>query len=163
MDAWMYSLPVPASAPDHFVSAQEDARRYVDNQRNNSARWAVSEHQVHTLGTGNLRVAQPVIFEVVFLQEPQFTSGVALVKHPDPAGWHDPSGDVLVRSWVRDDNGSYTGARLSYRVEIDPDTAEVSDAQPVVRLVHFLTFSGLAYKAIDGADLDDMAPHEVEF
>lgn len=158
-----YSHPIPASAPNGFLNSQESARRHRANERNNSARWAVTEHQVHTIGTGNFRAPQPIVFDVKFLQEPQFSSGVALVKHPGFRTWFDPAGDALVRSWVRDDRGSYTGARISYRVEIDRNGAPETEADPNVELVHFLTFSGLAYKSIDGVDLDDMTPHTVQF
>lgn len=160
---WSYSLPVPASASNAFINAQEDARRRRANEKNNSARWAMSEHQVHTIGSGNLRVPTPVTFEVRFLQEPQFSSGCALVRHPDPVGWFDPSGDALVRSWLRDTSGCYIGVALSYRVQLDADTALVDATPPLVELLHFLTFTGLAYKAIDGVDLSDMTPHSIDF
>jgi hypothetical protein len=160
---WSYKVPVPASAANGYISAQESARRQRKAEKENSARWAVSEHQVKTLGTGNIRQPEPLMFEVKFLQEPQFTSGVALSKHPNPTDWHDPAGDALVRSWVRDPNGAYVGAWLSYRVEIDPIAPPAVDPDPVVALVHFLTFSGLAYKAIEGIDLDDITPNTVQF
>lgn len=160
---WTYSIPVPASAGKGMVDAQEDARRQRTNEANNAARWAMSEHQVHTVGSGNLRVPTAVEFEVRFLQEPQFTSGVALVRHPDPVGWFDPAGDAMVRSWVRDVNGNYIGAALSYRVEIDADTALEDAEPPAIELVHFLTFTGLAYKSIEGVDLSDMTPHTIDF
>lgn len=160
---WSYSLPIPASAPNSYINAQEAARRHRKAEQENSARWAISEHQIKTLGTGNIRQPEPVIFEVKFLQEPQFTSGVALTKHPDSEGWHDPAGDSLVRSWVRDGNGAYTGAWISYRVEIDPVDPLNSADDPVVELIHFLSFSGLAYKALDDIDYDDTTPHNVQF
>lgn len=165
MRGWSYSLPVPAGAPVGHVAAQERARKEVAVQGENRARLAVSEHQVQTVGVGNLRHPEIIKFAVVFLEEPQFNSGTGLVKHPSPTAWFDPAGTSTVRSWVQNDRGLYIGVRMAFRVEMDRDTAPEGATPPAVELVHFLTFTGVAYKNILGVqhDLDDMTPHSIDF
>lgn len=162
---WSYNLPVPASAPNAGIKASESARKALENQRNNQAGPAVSEHQVKTTGVGNLRPADMIMFAVTFVQEPHFGYGSALTKHPDPARWFDPSATGLVRSWVQDHQGMYVGARISLRIVIDADTAAEGTDFPRVEMLHFLTFSGIAFKPLTDIqpELGDMTPRQVSF
>jgi hypothetical protein len=73
------------------------------------ARVGRSKHKVRTKGRGDLRIASPVNFALTFVEEPIFTSGVALtggnlVEHLYPLA------TVGVYQWKRDSRGMYVGA-----------------------------------------------------
>lgn len=85
----------------------------------------------------------PVTFDVPFLAEPTFTSGVAMLVRPAAAEWRMPQATALLESWTLNSKGFYVGARLSAAVFMQPQP----NVQPVypawTSLVFHLQFTGL--------------------
>lgn len=121
----------------------------LDNQKANSARPAYAELTYISTGTGQQRIAKPLIFPVIFRSEPHFTSGSAVLRNPDAKTWHDPIGTCGVYAWQRNSRGHYLGAFIWVRVDCYPVRADLTQAPPQdMRTQHFMTFSAKAYKEI---------------
>jgi len=135
------------------TNEREIDRRATD--RENSARQGTSEHKITTRGVGLLRLTAPVVFDIPFLTEPHFASGFALVAHPDPKVWGDPYATLGIRKWVRNAKGHYTGAYMYLKVSIDviDQTSPDAATYPDVTMVHFASFTGLAFKDLGTAVL----------
>jgi hypothetical protein len=146
--------------------AQESAARAANAQAViNSAGQATSQHTITGKGIGTLSVTDPIVFTVPFRQQPHFTQATGVISKLPSA--QDPRGQVSVRRWIQDDKGNFTGANIT--LWIGPDTALVKTKkvrQPdgtfkdVVEdgttaldqaeyvMQFYLTFTGLAYKAL---------------
>lgn len=130
----------------------------------NTAGSAVSEHQLTSTGLGNIRATKELTFRLPFLYEPQFSYASAVVTLPS-AFLTDPHSSATVRKWVVNSKNSYTGAWLAFRVSSDDEDDVIEQYYSQVEILHFLTFSGVAYKPLDDldADLSDMDAYAVNF
>lgn len=72
-----------------------------DDVRENSSREARNSFTFTTDGSGYIVPRQPITFDCLFLQEPHFTSGVALVRSPDLNLWHYPIVTAGVYRWIK--------------------------------------------------------------
>ena len=125
-----------------------------DNE--NSGRLAFSMHTVETRGLGQIRHA-PVLFEVVFLQEPVVVSGSSVGK---VSGEVDPIATSCIRYWQRNGKGHYIGFVPVFRVDLyltASPNQNLSQAQEQLKLakiansctmVHNFMFAGQAYKEL---------------
>ena len=86
-------------------------------------------------------------FDVTYLQEPTFTSGVALVKRPDPTQYAWPQMTPYVIQWVKDTRGLYLGARLGVACHIPllPGVLSPTTAPDCTVTVHY-SFQALAHQ-----------------
>lgn len=160
----MPSHPRPRPASLKAVRGVQGARvrteRELEQRRKAKAGSAVSEHDVFTVGVGNIAPSGVIAFVVPFLEQPQFGYGAAVVRAGGSA-WHYPASTAMVVSWVVDEGGYYTGARMSYRVQVDP-TGALPPADPAVEIQHMLTFSGEAYRPMSTGS-DDVLPITADF
>jgi len=151
------------SYPSFYYELLAQERRLAERLRHkdNAGGQANSIHTQETKGLGQFRLAEPIRFHVSFLQEPAFTQGAAVLRAPDPTRYSDPVGTAGLRSWLRDDKGHYIGAYMYYRVDIyttrGPQAFKVQDE---VSMVHYLNFTGTAYKALDNHVLAQL--HQVQ-
>lgn len=123
---------------------QTQARRNA--QQGNSARLAYSVHKLNSSGWGVTRLTEPIPFAVVFLEEPGFISGAALVSRP-PLVVDEPLGNAGVWQWQRNTKGYYTGAYVYLSVQM----GEMEYGEGDVQMVHNLMFTGVGYKDLGQA------------
>jgi len=76
----------------------------------NTARLAQSTCTLRTFGIGSIIIAEPVVFDTPFAQEPAITSGCSLIKAAN-AVFQLPITNVGVRQWVKT-RSLYTAALL---------------------------------------------------
>lgn len=144
----------------------------------NSARAATNHFTYVTHGVGEIVVPQPIMFDCVFLSEPAFTSGMALVVPPDRTNFYLPLKEVAVLQWITQDllgsaSGStpttaavavtgdntgdpgqqvgYVGAFIYITVRIDQKTTAVVPPPNNTVIHHHLVFQGTAIKKIDAS------------
>jgi hypothetical protein len=151
----------------HFVEVdQSEERARQEALRENSTRPAVAEMAYISTGVGQMRVNAPLIFPVVFRNEPHLATGSGVASNPKPKLWHDPIGHCGVTAWKRNGRGYFTGAWIWTRVEVYP-IGDILDAgglvitnptPPAVKVQHFLTFSGTAHKDLSLTLPDDLNP-----
>lgn len=145
----------------HVVRAQAEFRGALATLRENTARLAVSQHSYLTLGTGDVVPPKPIMFSVVFVHQPTFTSGLALTQVPDAAylaRWSLPEATVGIWRWVRDEHERWVGAQVFFGIR---QGVKQGSVEPRPRLTHFLSFQGVAMKALDVSLGVDIAPREV--
>ena len=94
-----------------------------------------------------------VTFDAPFLQEPSFTSGVALLVPPDPALWRLPQATALLRGWRTDGKGFFIGADLDVSVFCAPQPNVFPTESAWVSLVFHVVFIGVGFKDATTADL----------
>lgn len=144
-----------------ILVAQDATASRREAQENNSARLAFSMHKMKSSGTGTVRVAEPITFDVVFLEEPLFTQGATLVERPADA--LDPVGSAGVWQWQRNPKGHYTGAF----VYLDVRVGEVEiGSGGTTRMIHHLLFQGTGYKDLGQAvatEAQALTPRTVGF
>jgi hypothetical protein len=154
----------------HFVeNSQDDDTNRAKASRENAARSAVAEMTYLTTGVTQTRVKTPIIFPVIFRTEPHLTTGSAVVRNPKPDLWHDPVGHIGVGKWERDARGNFIGAYLWWRVEAYPIGLILDEwgypifdpPPPPMRVQHFLSFSGVAFKDLPTSSLDPKLPPRV--
>ena len=90
------------------AQAETDGRR--ETARENAARLAMSTPKVQSSGMGNFRRTQPLLFDVIFLEEPLFTQGASVITKP--ADMLDPIASAGVWYWHRNPKGAYIGAYI---------------------------------------------------
>lgn len=137
---FMDATVVAAEARDSRVAAQQ-----------NAARLAYSMHNHESSGVGSVRINEPIMFDVTFLQRPFFTQGAGVVRGPDLGVWHDPVGTAGVYEWIRDKKEAYVGARIYLDIVLRRRDGEVPDEWPPIRMMHDLSFMGFAYKDLGSA------------
>ena len=151
----MNDLQLITFNPNPFFRTAVNEGRELDRRsaaKENGARTATSEHRLTTRGIGQMQVATALTFDVPFLVEPHYSNGFALVKNPTPNDWMDPVAFSGVRMWVRNSKGHYTGAYIYVRVQTEAVNASSPPATyPDVHIVHFASFTGLAYKDLGTA------------
>jgi len=143
-----------------LIVAQADTTARVETQRNNAARLAWSTHKIHSSGCGTIRQAEPIHFDVVFLEEPVFTQGASVISHP--ADVLDPVGSAGVWQWHRNPKGHYVGAYIYLSVV----PSEVDFVVEGVQMTHHLLFMGMGYKDLGQAVTTEaqlLAPRTVGF
>lgn len=123
---------------------QTDSRRQA--QDNNAARLAFSVHKMMSKGQGITRLAEPLMFSVIFLEEPHFTQGAALITRPQ-LSVGEPVGGAGVWQWHRNPKGYYTGAYVYLSVVL----SEVEYGDDGVQMTHNLMFTGIGYKDLGQA------------
>jgi hypothetical protein len=147
----------------HFIeNALDSDTNRAKAARENAARSAVAEMTYVSTGVTQQRVKTALTFPVIFRTAPHLTTGSSVVANPKPNIWHDPVGHVGVWKWDRDARGFYTGAFIWWRVEaypispiLDDELYEVPDpVPPNMRVQHFLSFSGVAFKDLPTRSLD---------
>lgn len=126
---------------------QRNAQQSRQDQAN-AARYAVSEHDVRTVGIGNVAPPGVIFFTMPFVDEPQFSYGSALIPGPGLTNWHYPYANAMVLSWTRDPKGAYIGVRMSYRVGIDSKLEVPPSTYPLVEVKHMLSFTAIGYKPV---------------
>jgi len=128
---------------------------YIQLERNRADLEANAENQARTArvlldyesaGHGEIALADPVGFDVTFLEEPRVVTGVVLASGQLLAGKF-PQVTAGVHRWVRDARGLWTGAYLFFVVD--------ASNQPY-RLRHHLTFEGVAIKLADAQFLAEI-------
>jgi hypothetical protein len=154
----------------HFVeNAQDEDVNRAKAARENASRSAVAELTYLSTGVTQQRVKSPIAFPVIFRTEPHLSTGSAVVSNPDPNVWHDPVGHIGVWKWDRDARGFFIGAFIWWRVEaspivpiLDDELYEIPDPEPPnMRVQHFMTFSGIAFKDLPTASLDPTLPPRI--
>lgn len=88
-------------AANAVIRQQADVAQVRAQIAENSTREAVNRFTHTTTGVGQIVMQQPISFDCVFTEEPSFTSGVALVKSPDPAHYRFPLVTAGVYRWVK--------------------------------------------------------------
>jgi hypothetical protein len=152
-----------SNAKNSYLRAQLRSLNSQKQKRNNAAGPARSEHQIATTGLGQIRLDSAIKFEMPFIYEPQVSSGCAIIKTPRDLT-KDPQGNAVIRSWVRDAQGNYTQAWVTLFVDIDLTAGQKSQYYSKIEMLHFLTFSGVGFKPLDGIDneLEDLSPLEMQ-
>lgn len=130
------------------VAEARDARLATDQ---NAARLAYSVHNHESSGVGSVRVSEPIMFDVTFIQRPSFTQGAGVVRGADAATFHDPVGTAGVYEWIRDKKEAYVGARIYLDIVLRRRDGEIPEAWPEIRMMHDLQFMGFAYKDLGSA------------
>lgn len=140
-------------------------------QRENAARNAMSYHQVQTEGSGQVRPAAALEFNVVFLTEPVFSSGASIITQPSTDRFTTPVCTAQLTRWLRNERGHYLGAFVVFNIgepqprpdaiaASDPVRGAAEDAMPL-RVLHHLSFNAMAYKPLGDdvmADLEGIVP-----
>lgn len=132
----------------------DDRDQWSGQVAENSARGALAWGQVHTNGTGELTLDDPILFGVTFVHEPIVMYGFALQDDDQLVAGRFPrcSGGVL--RWVTDAEDFYVGAHVFVTVATaDPLLAAQSQnvpadfgQEPAYDILHSFTFSALAMK-----------------
>lgn len=81
--------------------AQMQARQARDDQRENTTREVRNSFSFTTTGCGTFVSPAAIVFDALFIQEPHFTSGVAMVKSADLNLYDLPTGQAAVYRWVK--------------------------------------------------------------
>lgn len=97
------STPTFGGSADAVLSAQQQVEQRRQQQQENSARLAVNMFTYVTVGVGDLIPVQPIEFDCVFLREPSFSFGPALVKAPDTTKFRLPMVQPGVLRWITKD------------------------------------------------------------
>jgi hypothetical protein len=119
----------------HFVEIdQTDTASKTAADRENSSRIAVVEVQQQSKGIGQHRLPKPIVFPVIFRDEPHFTYGSAVVSRIHDGLYHDPRGCSGVYAWTRDKRGYYTGALCWVRVDIEAIAGGLAGATSIANL-----------------------------
>lgn len=126
-----------------IVVAQDQTAARRRQQDQNSARLAYSSHKIGSSGFGSIRREEPIIFDVVFLEEPIFTQGALLVKRPTTE-MPDPTGVAGVWQWHRNPKGHYVGAYIYLAVSTGDSYYDATGQD--IRMSHHLLFQGVGYK-----------------
>jgi hypothetical protein len=135
-------------ALDAFYAAQERLE-LIQRQAQNSPRQATQAIRHRTDGTGEIILPSPLMFDVAFLQEPDFASGTAIIRPPDLTQWQYPIANAGVVEWVYEGE-LVVGASMYFVVQclsrtLDPPVVAASPA-----LMHSLVFTGMAMKKLPG-------------
>ncbi len=139
-----------------------DSRYGMESDRANLTRPAVIESKYLSTGTGQRRVANPIMFRTMLKDLPQFTQGSAAIKNPNPKIWCDPIGVAGVTKWLRNAAGYYIGAHIWVRVDMLPlDDANTATPPQNCRTLHYLTFSSRGSKALPTNVPASLPPREV--
>src|SRR5690606_33837724 len=123
---------------------------------------AQSHITYRTTGVGQITLAEPVGFDLVFTEPPSVQYGVELEQIPDQAWWQQPRTAGGVAQWVTDDQGFYVGCYPYFTVDVPPQPVApnvsagqllayrrlLSEHPPVVIVVHHLMFRTDAYKRL---------------
>lgn len=125
-----------------IIVAQDETASRRQTQAQNAARLGYSAHKVGSKGTGTIRRPTPLMFQVVFLEEPIFLTGSTLVKRP--ADLSDPVGSAGVWQWHRNPKGHYTGAYIYLSVTLSDLFYEAGAGE--VQMTHNLVFQGIGFK-----------------
>lgn len=145
----------PHYALDAFYAAQrreEETRRQVQN----SARSGTQALRHVTEGTGEIILAQPLLFELGFLHEPDLASGSVLKRRPNLAEWQYPIVNAGVIDWVRD-RDLIVGAHVYFVIQCLPRDPEIPASVPALPLIqHSLLFTGVAMKMLPGNVVGDL-------
>jgi hypothetical protein len=153
----------------HFVELESDAdeNRRAAAKENTSRNAQVEITHIQT-GIGQKRVAEALIFPVIFKTEPHFTCGSGVISNPNADIWHDPRGSSGIYSWKRDGRGNYIGARIWVRLDMERKAGAASKSpadtalkhlnqqraiEAKVKVEHFLTFSAIAFKDLPNKTL----------
>ena len=123
--------------------ARQRAELDAATQAQNAARLGFSQHKIQSTGLGSVRRPQPIIFDVVFLEEPLFTQGASLISKPNTLP--DPMASAGVWQWHRNEKGHYIGAYIYLAVSVGEVFFEASGVGGV-SMTHHLLFQGVAYK-----------------
>ncbi len=84
-----------------LVAAQQQIRQARDDVKENSAREARNSYSYTTTGSSTFVAQAPITFDCLFIQEPHFTSGVAMVRTPDLNLYDLPMAQVGIYRWVK--------------------------------------------------------------
>lgn len=125
-------------------------------QEENAGRLAYSVHKYTTKGAGTLRVANPIRFDVDFVEQPAFFTGLACATSVDTSEWELPSGGAAVWQWDRNKKGHYIGAFVHFWVNIEHVDRDPMATPPRVKIQHHLLFMGQAIKDL-GSGLENRA------
>jgi hypothetical protein len=145
--------------------AQDQTTARREAQEQNSGRLALYRHTHATRGVGPVRLDEPILFDVPFLERPLFTQGAGVKVAPDMAVWHLPVGVAGIWQWRRNVKGHYIGAYLYFEVRMETRDGSVQN-YPHVEMIHDLMFSGIAYKDLGDAvstEAQILAPRPVNF
>lgn len=130
-----------------------NARRMATAIASSGSTTARSLHKHDSIGMGSIRVTTPIEFQVKFIEEPLFTSGVSIAPG-GPRQFFDPVASVGVWKWVFT-NRLYTGAYLWFGVSqpvangyMSMDLTDLRNAG-ALRLRHHLCFEGKAIRDVD--------------
>jgi hypothetical protein len=123
---------------------QTDSRRQA--QDNNAAGLAFSVHKLTSKGQGINRLPDPIMFSVIFIEEPHFVQGASLITRPALAVG-EPLGSAGVWQWHRNPKGYFTGAYVYLSVAL----SEVEYGDDGVQMTHNLMFTGIGYKDLGQA------------
>lgn len=153
-------------AEQSYYSGADDLRvlddaiafqRQTDNHHNNAGRTGRSRHKLTTGGAGELRLTLPLTFQLTFLDEPLFTTGVTLAGGNLASGAF-PLVSAGVWRWWRDGRGYYVGAFLWLSVGFAPThvqndlnlTQATAQARALqgLKLQHHLCFEGTAIRDV---------------
>lgn len=125
-----------------ILQAQESRVAARETQRENAPRLAFSAHKQNSTGLGSFRMPNPVRFDVVFISEPAFASGGALISSLD-ADVDPPTINAVVWQWLRNEKEHYVGAYMHLFVQAF-DFGYLGLEK--VKVQHSLTFYGVGYK-----------------
>ena len=122
-----------------------------EGMRSHAPSMAQSLHTMSFKGHGDI-VWDEFRFDLAFLGEPAFTSGMVIVKGPDTAQWRMPLATAYVMYWLADGDDIYHGARVGASVSmlpaINPETGPVTPTAPAVADLRFhLVFTGRASRS----------------
>lgn len=136
-----------------FWGALEERRATLDAVEENSGRVAKHYATWTTKGIGEIKVTECFRFKILFLEEPIFTSGMALADDADLVDGHYPRATVGVYEWERTAAGHYTGAYLFFVVDtLGP--GQTAGQEPQYEIVHHLAWEGKAIKNVPAHLLD---------
>lgn len=133
-----------------ILLAQDSTTSRREAQQQNSARLAFFRHTHGTNGVGPVRMEEPILFDIPFLERPSFTQGALVKAAPDVNIWHMPVGTAGVWQWRRNIKGHYLGAFMYFEVRMETRSGAVLNYPPV-EMLHDLVFTGIAYKNLGDA------------
>lgn len=146
---------------DTVAGLLQRQRAFLDATNNNRGRVARVSATWTTIGGGEIRVANAFPFNVVFIEEPSFTSGVVLADGAQLVEGHFPRVHCGVFDWRQDKNGYYTGAYVYFVVDVNYSTAATSAGTggapgkiPNYEIHHHLRWEGTAIKTLPDHLLD---------
>lgn len=131
-----------------------EARRAAqETLRENAARRARCSTTWTTKGIGEIRVSSIFRFGLRFIEEPCFTSGMALDPDNDLVDGHFPRTAAGVYDWQLDPQGFYIGCWLFFCVDtVGPGLTP--GVEPSYVIHHHLAWEGVAIKDVPGHLLD---------
>jgi len=128
-------------------SLLEAHRAQLAALRENASRMAKFYATWTTKGVGEIMVPTVFAFDIRFLEEPCFTSGVTLAGTLNPVTGHFPRATCGVYDWRTDTSGYYTGAYLYFCVD-------ANGGNPNYEVVHHLAWEAAAIKDLPAHLLD---------